>query len=616
MKIKKLKAKNFWSYREIDFDFDKGLCLVDGYNHDEQGSNGAGKSALFNAVCYGLFGDLPKKIKSDDVINRYSDKECIVDLWIEDNGKKYFIHRGRKPNTLKFSIDDQIQADVDVKQTQKLINKELGFTLDIFLNSVYFSQNSLDFLNLNDEQKKSILTDILDLDIFDKAEKLVKTNLDAQNKKADLIKVECSTLENSKANYQKSLAESQEKSRFFQQDKDTKLAEIQKEKDSVNKSILDSQNKIESLNFELRVFEGKLEAYYLDSRERTNSINQLIDFVQVNNNERVSLEANLIVEKRALSKFDVSHENCPTCFQKTDFKLLEQLKKEQNEKVLTIEAQCNSLKKVLSDLPSLSELNESLRKLNTAEYDFKQSISQTINSIKTIENTIARWNDRLLTLDKYEKDSSKENPYIDFIQKFKQQIGDIENQIKNKSSQMGALSASIEELVFLREVFGNKGIKAYVFDNIVSELNALVNEYLKTLFSSNIQIDFSSQSEDSKGNFKQVFSQKIFVDSQEVSLGSFSGGEQRRISFAINLALSKIVSNRASKNFNVAFFDEVFDGLDYEGKKNAYSLLSEVFINQDQKDCILVIDHTTEFQTMFENMIKVEKRNGISQIIE
>lgn len=616
MKIKKLKAKNFWSYKEIDFDFDKGLCLVDGYNHDEQGSNGAGKSALFNAVCYGLFGDLPKKIKSDDVINRLSDKECVVDLWIEDNGKKFFIHRGRKPNTLKFTIDDQIQADVDVKQTQKLINKELGFTFDIFLNSVYFSQNSLDFLNLNDEQKKSILTDILDLDIFDKAEKLVKTNLDAQNKKVDIFKTECSALENSKSNYQKSLLESQEKSRFFQQDTDTKIVEIQKEKDTVNKSILDSQNKIESLNFELKVFEGKLEAYYLDSKEKTDSINQLIDFVQINNNERISLEASLTAEKRSLSKFDVSHENCPTCFQKTDFKLLDRLKKEQNDRVLDIEVRCNSLKKVLSDLPSFSELNESLRKLNTTEYDFKQSINQTVNAIKSTESTIARWNDRLFTLDKYEKDTIKENPYIDFIQKFKQQIGDIEDQLKDKNSELKALNCAIEELVFLREVFGNKGIKSYVFDNIVNELNVLVNEYLRTLFSSNIQIDFSSQSEDSKGNFKQVFSQKILVDGQEVSLGSFSGGEQRRISFAINLALSKIVSNRASKNFNVAFFDEVFDGLDYEGKKNAYSLLSDVFMNQDQKDCILVIDHTTEFQTMFENMIKIEKRNGISQIIE
>ena len=77
-----------------------------------------------------------------------------------------------------------------------------------------------------------------------------------------------------------------------------------------------------------------------------------------------------------------------------------------------------------------------------------------------------------------------------------------------------------------------------------------------------------------------------------------------------------MVSNRSNKDFNIVFFDEVFDGLDYEGKKSTYTLLSKLFKDQYKKDSVLIIDHNTEFQTMFENVIKIEKRNGISRIVE
>ncbi len=179
--MRSIEAQKFLSYETLEFEFNKGLCLIEGINRDEEGgSNGAGKSSLMNAICYALFGSLPTSIKADDVINVNSDNGCTVELLLENNSTSYKIIRGRKPNIIRFYVNDEEKNDIDSKKTQSLIEKTLNINFDIFINSVYFSQNSQSFLHLNDASKKEMLTNILNLNVFDSANEIVKSTIRQQ----------------------------------------------------------------------------------------------------------------------------------------------------------------------------------------------------------------------------------------------------------------------------------------------------------------------------------------------------------------------------------------------------------------------------------------------------
>jgi len=171
MKIIKVHAENFLSYEGFDLDINQGLCLISGYNQDDKTANGAGKTTLLDSIAFGLFGQLPRQIKVDEVINiQNKDKQCKVQITLEDSGRIFDIYRARNPNIILLTVNGQEIKAKDAKEMQKLIEYKLGITYQIFVNSVYFYQNALShFVSATDNEKKDILTELLDLDSFDRA---------------------------------------------------------------------------------------------------------------------------------------------------------------------------------------------------------------------------------------------------------------------------------------------------------------------------------------------------------------------------------------------------------------------------------------------------------------
>ena len=92
--------------------FDKSfLTLVLGQNLDLGGDdtgarNGTGKTTIVNALSYGLFGDPLTNIRRDNLINKTNGKAMLVTLEFDCNGNSYKIERGRKPNVLKFYVNE------------------------------------------------------------------------------------------------------------------------------------------------------------------------------------------------------------------------------------------------------------------------------------------------------------------------------------------------------------------------------------------------------------------------------------------------------------------------------------------------------------------------------
>lgn len=187
------------SWKELSFDVTKGATLIDGWNEDDQRSEGSGKSAVLNAICWAVYGKLPKDVNVDDVV-KDGESSCAVVLEF-DNGDA--IVRTRKPNDLYISKGGITVKGKDARETQQFIEEFIGCNFETFCQSVYFAQNyDKKFLSSNQEDKGKILSSIQNLQIFDKARKEASDLLKLEEAKIIKLNNEVQVQQNSINNFQ------------------------------------------------------------------------------------------------------------------------------------------------------------------------------------------------------------------------------------------------------------------------------------------------------------------------------------------------------------------------------------------------------------------------------
>jgi DNA repair exonuclease SbcCD ATPase subunit len=164
MKIDKVKIKNFYCFVSAELDFSRysGLTLIKGVNKDNFGSNGSGKSALLEAVFFGLTGKTVRKSTEPAIINNKTKKRCIVEIHL-NNG--VMIRRSKKPTKLELFVDGVNQTKQHASATQDYIDELINTNYKILLSSMFFGQsNNLNFLDATSNDKRVILRNFLNLE--------------------------------------------------------------------------------------------------------------------------------------------------------------------------------------------------------------------------------------------------------------------------------------------------------------------------------------------------------------------------------------------------------------------------------------------------------------------
>lgn len=179
MRISRLYAQDLFSYETLDLNLSGiGLCLIEGENRDMGGSNGAGKSSIFESLVWTLFGSTAKGLKGDDVIRENSQHQPItgrsfgmVECEIADKKIQVFRHRRHKEhsNKLILLIDGKDVSMGSDRETQMRVNDLLQLNLQSFTSAVLFPQGNSGFAGLTDSDQKGILDSILGTSRFDTA---------------------------------------------------------------------------------------------------------------------------------------------------------------------------------------------------------------------------------------------------------------------------------------------------------------------------------------------------------------------------------------------------------------------------------------------------------------
>jgi len=569
MKIKNLKIHNILSIEDAEVEFgNSGLVLIEGFDYDTNRANGAGKSAIFNALSFALYDEVPKKITKSEILRRGTNSG-FAEVSLDVNGREYKVKRER-PVANTYYIDG-LQVDM----TQEAFIKAIGINYEQFLTTMYNCQDSNNrFVFLNDRGKKEFLLNIMNLGNFNDFKKNVTDKMSKFSAEKTIIDVKIDGLRNSINIYKQQLIDPKtiqttiDQLQFDVSFYITKIKELEKILEPDISKYADIEKNIQTKLL-------GIQSLRMQCQTKRNELRQLQSMTHDTECPDCSAHLN-IINGKAVKAGD---------------------QKAIDDQIKVVSASINELETGILKENEIKQLSEKV-KLKKAE-DYKE--------YNTAQNAISE----------YKNSISYKEREINNLSAQVQQQNAIKNSMKDIIAQVTAFNTRNKEIVDEIEVletigmfFDPTGAPAYIMDSVVDSFNDSVTDYINYIWP-NASYSLQTFKENKDKTISTKFSESLMINGKDISIGSLSGGELRALSLAIDFAMINILNSKFSIDLNPIVLDEPFNGLDTMGKEMIIELLEKLAVDKE----ILIIDHSSETKSMFDKTIRVEKRNGISKII-
>lgn len=586
MKINSLEISNILSIEHALITFeDKGLVLVEGFDHDTGRANGAGKSAIFNALSFALYDKLPRRITKSEIIRKGSSSGYAT-VEVQTSMGRYMVKRIR-PGNASFYKDG-----IEITITQEEFESKIGLNYEQFMITMYTSQDSSErFIDLNDVQKKAFILKVMNLDKFTKAKQQASIEQDLLSKQKDILLTKIDGLKTNASIYKESMINVNSfKSRIDENNADIfKYTSVIKSNEEIKEPDLTKYTETESkINQKLMLFAEirfKKDQEQLKIRSLSKSLTPFLS--KQHDAECPDCSAKLNIQGKTLAKAD------------DIVALKKQWQIHQNEIQNQISEHEFNSSEYESQLLKETEVKELVTKIKLKKQEeyFDYSTAQSIisehkNSInlKTAENKTLQ-----NQIDKNSEIKIKFKEVLENAKLLSSKLEEINNEL------------FIVDAVF--SIFDSTGAPAYVMDTIIESFNDAVAEYVSEIWP-NATYTLQTYKENKDKTIKAKLSETLMIGGKERSIGSLSGGELRALSIALDLAIIEVLGSQYDLAMNPIILDEPFNGLDASGRELVVDILSKVSQNKQ----IWIVDHASETKAMFDKVITVEKRNGISNI--
>jgi len=578
-KVKNITVKNFLSVgnqtQAVDFDKEH-LTLVLGANldlgGDDSGSrNGTGKTTMINALSYALYGQALTNIKKENLINAINAKHMLVTVEFEKDGIKYKIERGRKPNILKFYVNDQEQehkdddAQGDSRETQKSIEQLLGMSHTMFKHLVALNTYTEPFLAMRAADQREVIEQLLGITLLSEKAELLKELVKQTKDQVQQETFKIDSIKTANENIQKSIDSLEIKSKAW---------ETKKEAD-VTKML----NAILALQSVDIVAELDSHAKLKEWLEHSNKVREL-------NKQKATLESALIQAEKTLKKYakeleSLSNKKCHACEQE----LHDHKHEEMTEVATTNLADAQKyFDKVAGDLEKI--INE----LGTGDLPERpEPYYETEAEALGHQNNLANLETAL------EAKVTETNPYNEQI-----------DELKNSAIQ--AIDwTSVNELVklrdhqdFLLKLLTNKDsfIRKKIIDQNLAFLNKRLGYYIDKLGLPH-QVKFQND-----------LNVEITQLGQDLDFDNLSRGERNRLILSLSFAFRDVWEN-LYQHINLLFIDELIDaGMDSAGVEAGLAVLKKM--GRERNKNIYLISHKDELVGRVNNVLRVIKENGFT----
>jgi DNA repair exonuclease SbcCD ATPase subunit len=565
--FKTLRWKNLLStgnhFTEIKLNSNTNTLVV--------GTNGSGKSTMLDALCFSLFGKPFRNVNKPNLLNSINGKDCVVEVEFDIGSKQYKIVRGIKPNIFEIYQDGVLlNQDASVRDYQDYLERFIvklnykSFTQIVILGSASF----VPFMQLSASDRRAIIEDLLDIQIFSTMNSLVKERMSVNKENTILKKSEIELL---KQRYELK-KEHQDK---LNEDKEAKVKEYEEEIQSCRETLL-------TLCGEINDLERKKQTYTEICSKIPENEKKIAAFKKVES--KIESKISQVGTDR---EFYEHNADCPTCRQAITLESKERHMGELLSKQQELAGGLTELQaKIAEHETILVQLRSDEQTLHTTRIEL--AAKQTGKT--GLESAIAKLEKQITDLNAAEESADASELVI-----LNEQVTTTETELRDlideKSYQDTAAS-------LLRD----SGIKTKIIKQYLPIINKLVNKYLASLdFFVNFNLDES---------FKETIKSRHRDD---FSYHNFSEGEKQRIDMALMLTWRAVAKLKNSSNTNLLILDEVFDSsLDNTGTEELMKILHGL-----EGVNLFVISHKGDIlQDKFINTIRFEKVKNFSRIVK
>lgn len=557
IEFKELKIRNFKSIGEADIDLQsQGIVKVLGVNEyeDNAASNGSGKSSIFMALFWALYGRDPKGIINPS--NRYTSGGCSVSLAFSIDNNQYQVIRSIKSGSqlVTLYINGEDKSARNRTDSDKIIRDDiLRMSGDIFLSLIYLNQGFENRLTaLTPSARKERLEQLTNtsqlIDAF--SEKLSSYEMDVLNSSRIIAskKAEKQGFINSVVSMQQQLAAKLEEAinridyfeqagkKYYRAD----IADLQCQIAELDSKMKVEQDKLFSLNDTKSATRSKLDKSLADKRSHEQN--------------KSAAEASLAVVNQPASE-------CPTCHQLLQPENADRLREQYSKTIKLCEAALTEIQTLVSTYEGaivevdklIADVQTQIRQL-TAE---KQNLNQIVANIPLEITTNA---------------------------------DDVKAQIAEMNLQQDAAKAEIDELIKEEVVYESradvikhcrqlvtKSFRAYLLESAVQFMNSRLKYYSSFLFSNEADIvRFDADST------------KLEIYQGTVLYDTLSGGEERKADLAVVLAQRDLAAEIAGTSCNLLVLDEIMESMDEKATQVTLNLLEKT---SESVDSMFIISH-------------------------
>lgn len=577
IQIKNLTVKNFMSVgnatQGIDFDR-RDLTLVLGENMDLGGDgsrNGTGKTTIINALSYAMYGTALSNIRKDNLVNKTNGKNMLVSLDFTVGNTDYKIERGRKPNLLKFFVNNketeaEDSAQGDSRETQDAIESILGMSHDMFKHIMALNTYTEPFLSLKSNDQRTIIEQLLGITMLsERAEKIKELN---RATKDDITKEEFRIRAVQDAN--KRIEEQIESLKRRQGLWVTKHEEDIKELERALSSL-------QEIDIEKEIQAHKDHKTWDQKRKDINDLSTQIS--------RTKLDISR--EDKAISKVSkeietLKNHECHTCGQAFHDSKHESVLASKQGDLDGARANFQEHTQLLSELEIAFEALGVLGKPPKLFYDTEEQAIRHRSTIEGLQTQISSKN-------------AETDPYSE-------QIDDMTRTALEEVSYetLNELTKLQEHQDFLLKLLTSKDsfIRKKIIEQNLSYLNSRLTHYLDRIGLPHTVV------------FQNDLTVSIEELGRELDFDNLSRGERNRLILSMAWAFRDVFESLYTP-INVLFIDEMIDnGLDTQGVESALALLKQM--SRERHKSIWLVSHRDELAGRVENILKVVKEGGFT----
>jgi len=616
MKFIKLTLHNFKSFagdHEFNLDRPNGLYFLKGDNKSEPrlGANGAGKSTIWDALFWTLYGKTLRGLKASNVRTWWLSGCCETAVDFVKDGIDYRIARSWNPNALILIQQGGPPRTV----TQDELEELLGLGPDEFENSFIIGQFSQMFFDLAPAPKLALFSDIMGLQYWMDCSAHASVQVKKLDQDVHEIELEISSLDGRLEQADEALETAR---RLHLEFKKLTASSLLEQQDCLEEALVNLANSKEQLGEHtstLGVYEKTIAGLEKQIEKLTHKKQIQVDKLHVVQNKSSSSDVKLESIENDLCKFDGVQDTCPFCKQAVSKahikkevaklkKREEELGAEHDKYTVQEDDYQQVLANIKQDLIDLAdEIPPQRRKLISA----RETVQEIKIDVQRDESGIGKHKENIKRI------KAEKNPYRDQIDHNMKVVAGIKKSRRECAEELKDTLTDLEGSKFW--IKGFKDLRLFLVEEALLMLEVEVNNCLIQLGLINWEVKFDVERETKSGTVSKGFQVLIRSPDNEdlVPWEAWSGGESQRLRLGGTMGLANLILLRKGMVSNLQIWDEPSQHLSPEGLEDLVDLLAQRAQTLNQQ--IFLVDHNSYDYGGFEAVFCVEKGRDGSQIV-